>query len=130
MFEVKAAEAGVEWTGKWLTARDQGSPASPPISVIFFSFFSRLLLHMRLDDLLHVSDLDQHVLRFQVCVDDSAFPVQVVQPQQYLLCDLLDQRHGNATVIPSLDEPQEILAQDFEHHTHMDSIRSLVFEGI
>lgn len=78
MLEVEAAEAGVKRARKGLTARNQRASASSSIPVIFFSFFLGFLLDVRLDDLLHISDLDQHVLRLQVRVDNAALPVEII----------------------------------------------------
>lgn len=78
MFKVKAAEAGVKRAWKRLTARNQRASASSAVPIILFGFFLGFLLDVRLDDLLHISDLDQHVLRLQVRVDNAALPVEIV----------------------------------------------------
>lgn len=92
MFEVEVIEVGVERTRERLAPCDQCASPSPPVPVILFLFgiFIGFFLDMRLDDLLHISNLDQDILRLQIRVDDSTLAVEIVQAQQYLLCNLLD----------------------------------------
>ena len=61
---------------------------------------------------------------------NAAFSVQIVQAEQELLRDLLDERHGDTTVVPALNKTQKILAQDFENHAHMRAIWAFMLEAI
>jgi hypothetical protein len=63
-------------------------------------------------------------------MDDAAFSVEVIQPEEDLLCDLLDERHGNAAMVPSFDQTKQILPQHFKHHADMSAIGPFVFEGV
>src|SRR6187399_1927388 len=105
---IRVSKARVERRGQRLAAGDQSS--APPTAIPIVFFVTRLALHHLLDDLLDIPDLDEHILRLQVGMDDTAFPVQVVQAQQDLLRYLLYQRHGNASVVPLLDETEQVLA--------------------
>lgn len=127
VFEI---ETGVERTRQRLRARDQRPTTPSPVAIVLLVVLLRLFLHVGLDDLLDIPDLDQDVLRLQVRVDDAAFPVQVVQAEEHLFRDLLHQRHRDTAVIPSLDQAQQILPQNFEYHADVDTIGALVFEGI
>lgn len=127
---VEIGETGVQGAGQRLAARDEGSSPSATVAVVFLVLLLRLVLDVGLDDLLHISDLDQYVLRFQVGVDNAALTVQVVQPEEDLLGDLLDQRHGDAPVVPSLDQAQQVLSQHFEHHADVHPVGAFVFKRI
>lgn len=124
-------EARVQRARQRLAARDEG-PASPaPVGVILLLLLLDLVLvDERLDDVLHVANLDQHVLGLQVRVDDAALAVQVVQAQQHLLRDLLDQRHRDAAVVPALDEAQQVLPEHLKHHAHVRAVGALVLERV
>ena len=63
-------------------------------------------------------------------MDDAAFPMHVVQTQQDLFCDLLDQRHGDAAMIPPFDQTQEILAQDLEDHANVHAVGTAMLERV
>ncbi len=121
-------EARVERRRQGLAARDECPP--PPAAVPVVLLVVGLVLDHPLDDLLDVADLDQHVFRLEVGMDDAALPMQVVEPQEDLFCDLLDQRHRDAPMIPLLDQAQQVLAQDLKHHAHVCAIRALVLEGV
>lgn len=83
MFEVEAIEAGVERTRERLAPCDQCASPSPSISVILFllGLFIGFFLDMRLDDLLHISNLDQDILRLQIRVNDPTLAVEIIQAQ-------------------------------------------------
>ena len=103
------AETGIKGTRKRLAACDQGPPSSATIAIVFLVVRCRLAFNESLDYLFHITNLDQHILGLQVCVYDAAVPMKVVQAQQDLLCDLLNEWHGDASVIPSLDQTQQVL---------------------
>ena len=98
--------------------------------MILFIFGLRLFLDERLDDLLHVANLDQDVFGFQIRMYDAALSVEIIQTQQDLFCYLLDQWHWDASVVPSLDQTQQILSKHFENHANVHTIRTLVLERI
>lgn len=99
--EIVVVEAGIEGGGQRLTARDE-SP-SPPAAVSVVFLVARLALDDLFDDLFDVANLDEDILGLQVGVNDAAFAVEIVKAQQNLLCDLLDQGHGDAAVVPFLN---------------------------
>lgn len=103
---VESTETCVQWTGQRLAACDQRSPSPPAIAIIILVVFFRLLLDISLNDLLHITNLNQDVFGLQICVDDAAFAVEIIKPQKDLFGNLLDQWHGNAAVIPPLDQTQ------------------------
>jgi len=123
-------EARVERAGQRLAAGDEGPSPSAPVAVVLLVLLLGLLLDVLLDDLLDVADLDQDVLGLEVGVDDAALAVQVVQAEQHLLGDLLDQRHGDAAVVPALDQAQQVLTQHLEDHADVDAIGALVLERV
>ena len=75
--EICLAEACVERTRQGLTACDESSPSPPSVPVVLLVLLCRVR-HVRLDDLLDIANLNQHILRLQIGVDDAAFSVQVV----------------------------------------------------
>ncbi len=42
--------------------------------------------------------------------------LHVVEPEEDLLRDLLDERHGYALALMTADEPEQVLAEHLEHH--------------
>lgn len=123
-------ETRVEGTGQRLASSDQGAAPPPAVAVVLLLLLLGLLLNVRFHDLLHVADLDQHVLRLQIGVNDSTFPVQVVQTQQHLLRNLFDERHRNAAMIPSLDQSKQVFSQHFKYHADVDTIGALMLERV
>ena len=63
-------------------------------------------------------------------VDDAATAVHVVESEEDLLRDLLDKVHGHALVLVSLDESEQVLAQDLEDHADVGAVRPLVSEVV
>lgn len=124
------AEAGVERTGKRLTARDQGSPPSTSVAIVLFIIRFWFFLDKRFHDMFDVANFDQNIFGFEIGMDDATFTMQVIQPQQDLFGDLLHQGHGYSSMIPSLDEPQQILPQDLKNHADMHPVRTFVLERI
>lgn len=61
---------------------------------------------------------------------DAAVPMEVIQTKQNLFCNLFDQGHGYASVIPPLDQAKKILAQNLEDHADMSAVWSFMLEGI
>lgn len=55
-------------------------------------------------------------------MNDAAFRVQVIEPQQDLFRDLLDDVRGNPSMLVPLDQAQQVLAQHLEHHANVRSI--------
>lgn len=122
------AETSIKWRRQRLAAGDK-CPSSPATVAIVF-LFKRFGLNNLLHNLLDVADFDKDVLGLEICVDDSAFAVEVVESKQNLLCDLLDKRHGNAAVVPFLDKSQQGLAKDLKDHAHMGAVRALVLKRV
>lgn len=77
---VLKVETGLQRARQGLTAGDERPPPSPSISIILLVVLL-LLLHVGLDDLFDIANLDQHVLRFEVGMDDTALSVQIVQSE-------------------------------------------------
>lgn len=125
-------KVGVERTGQRLAPSNKSATPPTTVAVIFlvFLFLFGFLLDVGFDNLLDVTDLDEDVFGFQIGMDDSAFAMHVVQTQKHLFCNLLDQRHGNATMVPALDQTEQILTQDLEDHADVDAVRTLVLEGV
>lgn len=119
-------KVGVERRWQRLAASNERPTSSAAVAVVLL--VRRLRLDHPLDNLLNVSNLNQDILRLEVRVDDAALPVQVIQAEQNLLGDLLDKRHGDAAMIPPLDEAQQVLAQHLKHHAHVGSVGAFVFE--
>lgn len=113
-----------------LAACDESPAPSAAVAVVFLFVLVGALGQDPLDNLLDVTNLDEDVFGLEVGVDDAAFAVQVVQAQQHLLGDLLDQRHGDAAVVPALDEAQQVLAQHLEHHAHVGAVGALVLKRV
>ena len=63
-------------------------------------------------------------------MDHAAAAVHVVQPEHDLLRDLLDEVHRHALVLVSLDEPEQVLAEDLEDHADVDTVWTAVAEVI
>ena len=124
-------EARVQRAGERLAASDEGAPSPPAVSAVVVAvLLLGLVFHVRLDNLLDVANLDEHVLGLEIGVDDAALAVEVVEAEQHLLGDLLDERHGDAAVVPALDEAEQVLAEDLEDHADVDAIGALVVEGV
>ena len=124
------AKIGIEWAGKWLTSGDKSSSPSAAIAVISFTILVGIIFHIRLDDMFDIAYFNQDIFRLQVGVYNTTFAMHVVEAQKHLLCDLLYQRHGNASMIPALDKTQEIFAQHLKNHAHVDTIGASMFKGI
>ena len=63
-------------------------------------------------------------------MDDAAAAMHVVESEEDLLGDLLDEVHGNALVLVSLNEAEQVLAEDFEDHADMGAVGSFVSEMV
>lgn len=83
-----------------------------------------------LANLVITSKVDQHILGLEIGVNDAAFPVEEIKTDEHLLCDLLDEKHGNAAVVPGLDEIKHVLAQDLKDHTDMGAVRAVMDEVV
>jgi hypothetical protein len=75
-----------------------------------------------LDDGLDVLDADQDVLWLEVGVNNVALLVEVVEPEEDLLGDLLDDVRRDASMLVAFDEAEQVLAQDFEHHADVTEV--------
>jgi hypothetical protein len=129
--EVGLVEARVERARERLAASNQGPPSPPTVPrAVVAVFLLGVVLDVCLHNLLDIANLDQDVLGLQVGVDDAALAVQVVEAEQHLLGDLLDQRHGDAAVVPPLYQPQQVLAQHFKDHAHVHAVGALVVERV
>ena len=130
VLEVCLVEARIQRAGQRLTPRDQRPPSPPAAPVVVVLVLLGVVFDICLDDLLDVANLDEDVLGLQVGVDDAALAVEIVEAKQHLLSDLLDERHGDAAMVPSLDQAQQVFAEDFEHHAHMHAVGAFVVEGV
>ena len=63
-------------------------------------------------------------------MNNAATAVHVVESQENLLGNLFDEVHGNALVLVSLNEAEQILAEDLEYHTDVSAIWPLVPEVV
>lgn len=63
-------------------------------------------------------------------VNDPATPMHVIETEENLLRNLLDQMHWNTLVLMTLDQAQEILAENLENHADMSPIRAFVSKMI
>lgn len=129
---LKVGKVGVERAGQRLAPRDESaaSPAAVAVVLLFLLFFLGFFFDISLDDLLDIADLDQNVLRFQVGMNNATLPMHVVQTQKYLFCDLLNQRHGDAAVVPALNQTQQVFTQYLEDHADVGAIGTLVFKRV
>ena len=127
---IHMAETGVERTGKRLTARDQGPPSSSSIAIILLIVRFRFFLDKSFHNVFDIPDFDQNIFGFEIGMDDATFAMEIIQSQQDLFGDLLHQGHGYPTMIPSLDQTEQILSQDLKHHADVHPVRSLVLERI
>lgn len=122
-------EAGVERRWQRLAAGNQSAPP-PSVTRAVVLFLVCLGLDHLLDNLLNVANLDEDVFGFEVGMDDAAFAMEVVKAQEDLLGDLFDERHGNSTVVPLLDQAEQVLAEDFENHADMGAVGTFVLKRI
>lgn len=111
-----------------MAAGDQSSSPSSAVTVVLFVV--RFVLNNLLHNLLHISNLNQDVFGLQIGVNDAALSVQIVQAEQDLLGDLFDQRHGDTTVVPSLNQAKQVFSQYFKDHANVCAMRTLVLERI
>lgn len=121
-------EAGVEGGWQRLAASDESSPASAAIPIVLL--VASVGLDDALDDLLDIANLDEDVFGLKVGVDDAAFAMEIVEAKENLLCDLLDQRHGDSAVVPALDKAKQVLAENLKHHAYMGAMWPLVLKRI
>lgn len=115
------------------------------VGCLFVFFVSPQLLHiLSLDVPVHVADLaavadllkllasegNDYVLRLQICVDNLAVSVQVVQANQDLLCHAPDDGNGDPLVVIAFHYLEQINAQNFKDHDKVGSVRPRVQERI
>jgi hypothetical protein len=82
------------------------------------------------NDGFNVVDADEDVLRFEVGVNDAALAVDVVETEEDLLGDLLADVVGNAAVVVTLDQPEEVLTQHLENHADVVPVRPAMCEVV
>lgn len=63
-------------------------------------------------------------------MNDSALVVQVVETEKDLLGDLLDNVLRHTSMLISLDQAQEVLAEHLEDHAHVRSVGTGVTEVV
>jgi hypothetical protein len=85
-----------------LAASDESSPTAATIPIVLL--VGGLRLDNALYDLFDVADFDEDVFGLEVSMNDAAFPMEVVKTEQNLLCDLLDEGHRDAAMVPALDQ--------------------------
>jgi hypothetical protein len=61
-------------------------------------------------------DLKHYVFRLQIRVDDLAYPVQIIKPDQRLPRYFPHNGHRNAPIVVPLDKREQILPEDLESH--------------
>ena len=130
MLEIETAETCVEGAGQRLATSDEGAAPPTTITVILFILLGLLLLNVGLDNLLDIADLDENVLGLEIRMDDTALAMQVVQAKQDLLGDLFNQRHRDTAMVPSLDQTQQVLTKNLEYHADVNTVGTLVLEGV
>ena len=57
-------------------------------------------------------------------------PMQVIQADQHLACEVAHHRNGHALVVVALDQAEQIVTQHLKHHTHVLAMWSLVLEPV
>lgn len=128
-------ESGRDGRRQRLAAGNQ-SPPSPAsihpslIRILSIRAIRLVVLDIRLNNLLNISNLNENVLGFEIRVNDAAFPVEVVEAEENLLRDLLDEMHWDTPVLPALDQTQKVLAEDLKHHAYVLSIRARMLERV
>ena len=80
--------------------------------------------------ILDILDADEDVFRLEVGVDDAAASVHVVQAEEDLLADLAHEPNWYTLGLMSLDEAEEIFAQDLENHADVNTIWALMLEVV
>lgn len=63
-------------------------------------------------------------------MDDTTTPMHIIQPEQNLLCYLLDQMHGNTLILMPLDQSEQIFAKHLENHADVSTVRAFVAEMV
>lgn len=121
-------ESGVEGRWEWLASGNKCPP--PPPANTAALLFQLLILDYLFHDLFDIAYLNQDILGLEVGMDNAALSMEVVESEENLLRNLLDERHGDATVVPTLNETEQIFAQDLEDHAYMGAVGTVVLEGI
>ena len=111
-----------------MTASDESPPTSPSVAVVLF--LGGFRLDNALNNLFDISNFDENVFWLKVGVDDTAFAMKVVEAEEYLFCDLFDQRHGDAAVVPALNQTQQVFTQYLKDHADVGAIGTLVFKRV
>ena len=93
-------------------------------------FFARKLAILNNFLYLLRSQAEQHIFRFQVCMNDAADSVQKVKPHHHLSCDFFYQIEWKSFVVISLQNFQQVDTQDFKYHGEMISIWAFVQERV
>jgi hypothetical protein len=56
--------------------------------------------------------------------------MHVIETEEDLFRDLFDKMHGDALILMSFDETEQVFAENLENHANMDAIRAFVTEMI
>lgn len=83
-----------------------------------------------MNDGLDVINTYKDVFGFEICVDDAATAMHVIETEEDLFGDLLDDVHGDALVLMSFDETEQVFAKDFKDHADVNAIGAFVAEMI
>jgi hypothetical protein len=78
----------------------------------------------------YIVDTDQHVLRFEIGVNDATFSVDVIETEQHLLGDLFANVIWDTSMVISLDQAEQVLAENFKDHAHVRAVGSAVSEMV
>ena len=63
-------------------------------------------------------------------VNDTATPVDIIEAQQNLFCNLLADVHGHTLVLVSLDQTKKVFPEHFKNHANMGAVGSFMPEVI
>lgn len=63
-------------------------------------------------------------------MNDSAFIVQIVEAEQYLLGDLFDDMLRHTTMLVSFDQTEQILPKNLENHANVRTVGTGMFEVV
>lgn len=63
-------------------------------------------------------------------MNDATAGVEVVQAEQHLLGDLAHNVFGDASVLITLDQAEQVLAEHLKHHAHVGAVGTFVSEVV
>ena len=76
------------------------------------------------------SETQVDVLRLEVCMNDLAHAMQIVETHEALARHLPDNRKGRTLVVVSLDNLEQVAAENFEDGHKMLAMRSMMKEAV